>query len=349
MVVTGLPAEFPAPVSESRPSHNLPRQFTNFIGREAEISQVKLLLEKHPMVTLTGSGGVGKTRLSIQVAQEILEGYPDGIWLVELASISDPDLVSKAVSSTLGLREDSGRPIQDTLVDFLSNKQALIVLDNCEHLILACVQLVDCLLSACPQLKLLTSSREALGVAGEMPYRVPSMPFPDLRKAPELSQLLHYEAVRLFVERANTVLPGFQLTDKNARAVVQICQRLDGIPLAIELAAARMGVLTTEQLAQRLDDAFRLLTGGSRTALPRQQTLRAAIDWSHQLLSDQEQVLLRRLSVFAGGCTLEAAEAVCGVEGDRVGRNPGFISYPGQQVHRDCGKETRTRDTLSFI
>ena len=315
VVAPDLIQNFPSLRSQLGPRHNLPRQLTHFIGREAEISQVKLLLEKHPLVTLTGSGGVGKTRLSIQVAQETLEGYPDGIWMVELAPISDPNLLPKIVASTLGLREDTDCAIQDTLVDFLRNKQALIVLDNCEHLVLACVQLVDSLLSACPQLKLLASSREALGVAGEMPYRVPSMPFPDPHKMPELDKFLQYEAVRLFVERANTVLPGFQVTDKNARAVIQICQRLDGIPLAIELAAARMSMLTTEQLAQRLDSAFRLLTGGSRTALPRHQTLRATIDWSHNLLPQQERIVLRRLSVFAGGCTLEAAEAMCAAEG----------------------------------
>ncbi len=343
----GLQENFPPLATQPGPKHNLPRQLTPFIGRQAEIAQVKQLLETHPLVTLTGSGGVGKTRLSIQVAQELLAAYPDGAWLVELAPVSDPDLLPKTVASTLGLREDSQRPIQDILLDFLRPKQALLVLDNCEHLLLACAQLAGRLLAACPQLKLLASSREALGVAGELAHRVPSMPFPDPRRLPELEQLLQFEAVRLFVERANAVLPGFQVTGKNAAAVSQVCQRLDGIPLAIELAAARMGLLTTEQLAARLDNAFRLLTGGSRTALPRQQTLRATIDWSHNLLSEEERRVLRRLAVFAGGCTLEAAEAVCagqGVDPDEIlDRLSSLIGKSIVIAERKQGVETRYR------
>jgi predicted ATPase/class 3 adenylate cyclase len=347
VVAPDLQQDFPPTRTQIRPRHNLPRQLTNFIGREAEISQVKLLLEKHPLVTLTGSGGVGKSRLSIRVAQEILEGYADGIWLVELAPISDPNLLPKTVASTLGLREDAERPIQDTLVDFLRNKQMLIILDNCEHLIQACGHLVDSLLSACPQLKFLASSREALGVAGEMAYRVPSMPFPNPLRMPELEKFLQYEAVRLFVERANIVLPGFQLTDKNGVAVIQICKRLDGIPLAIELAAARMSMLTTEQLAQRLDNAFHLLTGGSRTALPRHKTLRATIDWSHNLLSEKERMVLRRLSIFAGSCTLEATEAVCAEEGiesnEVLDLLSSLVSKSILVAERKQGVETRYR------
>ncbi len=300
----GLLEDFPTP------KHNLPRQLTRFIGREKEIAQVKGLLEAHALVTLTGSGGVGKTRLAIRVAQEILEKYPDGVWLVDLAPLSDPGLLAQRLAAALGLREEAHRPIQETLVDFLRGKGALIVLDNCEHLSAACASLVDALLQACPRVKLLATSREILGVSGERPHRVPSLEFPDPYELPDLIVLQKYEAVRLFSERAQAALPGFQATAYNRLAIAQICQRLDGIPLALELAAARLNVLTTGQLAARLDDAFGLLTGGSRTALPRHQTLRATIDWSYQLLSESERILLRRLSIFAGGWRLEAAEAV---------------------------------------
>ena len=311
----GLQADFPPLASESRPSHNLPLELTAFIGREKEIAQVQLLLHQHRLVTLTGSGGVGKTRLSIQVAGEMLTEFPQGIWYVELAPISDPDLVSHSVAAVLGLREEPNRPIIETLCHFLSNRELLLVLDNCEHLLAACAQLADALLRNAPKLRILISSREALGIAGEHPFRVPSLSLPDPKQMPPLEALQRYEAVQLFTERAGAVLPSFQVTAHNARAVAQICQRLDGIPLALELAAARLNMLTAEQLDSRLDHAFRLLTGGSRTALPRQQTLRAAIDWSYKLLSTSEQVLLRRLAVFAGGSTLEAAEAVCAGDG----------------------------------
>jgi len=234
---------------------------------------------------------------------------------VGLAPISDPALVARTVARELGLLEEARQRIEDTLLVFLRGRQLLLVLDNCEHLIEACVRLADLLLHACPKLKLLASSREALGVEGETAYRVPSLPTPDPQQAGSLEAVQDSEAVKLFVERARSVLPSFHVTPQNAATSAQICQRLDGIPLAIELAAARLNMLTTEQLAHRLDQAFRLLTGGSRTALPRQQTLRATIDWSYQLLAEPERVLLRRLSVFAGGCLLEAVEEVCSGDG----------------------------------
>ncbi len=305
------PDGFPTAVLPPSPQHNLPRQLTRFIGREKDIAQIMVLVEDHALVTLTGSGGVGKTRLALQVAEEILARYPDGVWLAELAPNSDPGLLAQTVAAALGLREEANHPFHETLVDFLRSKQALIVLDNCEQLSEACARLAETLLHACPRVKLLASSRELLGVSGEMPYRVPSLDFPDPRALPDVSALQDYEAVRLFVERAQAALPGFQVTPQNSTAIAQICQRLDGIPLALELAAARLNVLTTEQLIARLDDAFHLLTGGSRTALPRHQTLRAAIDWSYQMLSQSEGLLLRRLSVFSGGWTLEAAEDIC--------------------------------------
>ncbi|MGH2593929.1 MAG: protein kinase domain-containing protein, partial [Anaerolineae bacterium] len=293
----------------SVPRHNLPIQLTSFIGREKEMAKIKHLLSDSHLLTLTGPGGTGKTRLALQVAADLLEAFGDGVWLVELASLSDPDLVPQTVAAVLGVREEPNHPLTKALVDYLRPKSLLLILDNCEHLIDACAQLVEALLRACPNVKILASGREALGIAGETTFRVPSLSLPDIRHLPSIEQLTQYESVRLFIDRAIAVRPEFRLTDANAPAIAQICHRLDGVPLAIELAAARVRAMTAEQIAARLDDRFRLLTGGSRTALPRQQTLRALIDWSWDLLSDAERALLRRLSVFLSGWTLEAAEA----------------------------------------
>jgi predicted ATPase/transcriptional regulator with XRE-family HTH domain/Tfp pilus assembly protein PilF len=292
--------------------HNLPVQTSSFIGREQEQRAVCSLLEHARLVTLVGPGGVGKTRLALAVAETLVETYPDGVWLVELAALSDPELVPGAVLAALGLREESGLPSLATLTSYLKGKGFLLVLDNCEHLVAACAALADTLLRGHPQVLILATSREGLGVAGESLYRVPSLSVPSPRHLPSVELVPAYEAARLFVARAQARGTGFTLTTQNAPAVVQICARLDGIPLAIELAAARVGALPVEVIATRLDDAFRLLTGGPRTALPRQQTLRAALDWSHDLLSLPEQVLLRRLAVFADGWPLEAAEQVIG-------------------------------------
>ena len=291
--------------------HNLPVQLTSFIGREKEIAEVKRLLNEKRLVTITGAGGTGKTRLSLQVATDLLEAFPNGVWLVELAPLPEPALVPQAVATALGVREQRGRSVQDALTDFLREKDLLLILDNCEHMVDACATLADSLLHVCPGLKILSSSREALGIAGEVPFYLPSLSTPDIQHLPPTQTLLQYEAMRLFIERATTALATFTVTDYNAPALAQICHRLDGIPLAIELAAARVRMLSAEQIAARLDDCFHLLTGGSRTALPRLQTLRAMIDWSYNLLSTSERTLLRCLSVFAGGWTLEAAEAVC--------------------------------------
>ncbi|MCA1554440.1 MAG: adenylate/guanylate cyclase domain-containing protein, partial [Chloroflexi bacterium] len=273
--------------------------------------KLKQLLTTTRLLTLTGSGGTGKTRLSLQVAAEVLDTYADGVWLVELAPLTDPALVPQTVASVLHVRAEAGRSITATLSDYLCDKQLLLILDNCEHLIEACAQFADAVLHASRETRILASSREALGIAGELAYRVPSLQLPISNAQLPIEELTRYESVRLFVERATFALPTFTVTHANAPAVAQICQRLDGIPLAIELAAARMKALSVEQVAARLDDRFRLLTGGSRTALPRQQTLRATMDWSYALVSEAERVLLRRLSVFAGGWTLEAAESVC--------------------------------------
>jgi predicted ATPase/transcriptional regulator with XRE-family HTH domain len=290
---------------------DLPVPMTSFIGRARELAAVKQRFSSARLLTLTGPGGCGKTRLALQAAAELADKFADGVCFVELAPLGDPRLVPQSVASALGVREEPTRPLPVTLIDTLHRRQLLLVLDNCEHLIAACAELAHILLSACPQLHVLATSREVLGVAGEMAWRVPPLASPDPQRPVPVEHLLQYEAVQLFVERARTVQPTFTVTERNAAAVAQVCHRLDGIPLAIELAAARVKVLTVEQIAARLDDRFRLLTGGSRIALPRQQTLQAAIDWSYDLLSEPERRLWRRLSVFAGGWTLEAAEAVC--------------------------------------
>jgi predicted ATPase len=311
LVIPDLPADFPPIKTLDAFRHNLPIQLTSFIGREKVIAEIKQALEGHHLVTLTGSGGAGKTRLSLQVAADLLDQFPDGVWFVELAPITDPDLIPQTILTATGMQAQTGRTALETLTDFLREKTALLILDNCEHLLETCAVLADGLLHAAANLKILSSSREALGVRGEQAWHVPSLSIPDLKALPALEQLSQFESVRLFIERAMLVRSHFMLTNENARAVAQICFRLDGIPLAIELAAARVEALKVEQIAERLIDRFRLLTGGSRTALPRQQTLRAMVDWSYDLLSENEQILLRRASVFSGGCTLEAVEQVC--------------------------------------
>jgi predicted ATPase/class 3 adenylate cyclase len=319
--IAGLPSSFPSLKTLASFLNNLPAQLTTFIGREEEIAEIKKELASHRLVTLTGPGGIGKTRLSVQVAVHLLETFSDGVWFVELAPLTDPDLIPQTIHTTLGLVEPSGKNILQMLMDFLRDKKTLLILDNCEHLVEACAQLTHTLLSHSLSLKILASSREALGVAGELAWPVPSLSLPDPKKIPELEQMTQYEAVHLFLDRASLANPHFLMTEDNAPAIAQICYRLDGIPLAIELAAARVRGLSVEQIASRLDDRFHLLTSGARTVLPRHQTLHALIDWSHDLLSESESALLRRLSVFTGGWTLEAAESVCagdGLESDQI-------------------------------
>ncbi len=306
-----LPSDFPPLRSLQGLAHNLPLQLTSFIGREREIEEVKRLLARTRLLTLTGVGGAGKTRLALQVAAEVLEDYADGVWLIELGPLADPELVAQTVASALGLREQPGRSIEETLTDHLRSRSCLLIVDNCEHVLDACARLSDELLRSCPELKVLGSSREGLGIAGETTYHVLSLSVPEVTDEVTSASVTRYESIRLFCDRAESHRPSFQITDANAGAVAQICRRLDGIPLAIELAAARVRAMPVEQIAERLDDRFRLLTGGSRAALPRQRTLQALIDWSYDLLDERERTLLRRLSVFAGGWTLEAAEAVC--------------------------------------
>ncbi len=307
-----LPTDFPPLRSLGAHPHNLPIPLTSFVGRAREIAEVKALLLQDRLVTLTGSGGAGKTRFALQMAADLVENYPDGVWLAELAPIADPALVAKTVASALGVPEQPGRDMTETLIDALRPKSLMLVLDNCEHLVAASRALVAAVLRACPQARILATSREGLGVPGEVLWRVPSLSVPqDIRQLPAIKDLVLHDAVRLFVDRAVATTPGFAVTIQNAPAVAQVCQRLDGIPLAIELAAARIKVLAVEQIAARLNDRFRLLTGGSPIALPRHQTLRAAMDWSYDLLSQKERAVLRRLSVFADGWPLEAAQIVC--------------------------------------
>jgi non-specific serine/threonine protein kinase len=298
--------------------NNLPLQVNRFIGREREMTSVRELFANTRLLTLTGAGGSGKTRLALQIATDLLGEFAHGVWWVELAALSDPMLVPQTVASAVGITERSGCTVTEALSDALRPKQLLLVLDNCEHLLAACAQLIETLLCTCSQLRVLATSREALTIPGETIWLVLPLRVPDTYQPPPIEGLLTYEAVQLFVERARSHLPAFTLTPENAAAVVQVCRRLDGMPLAIELAAARIRVLSAEQIVARLDDAYRLLTGGSRSALPRQQTLRAAMDWSYYLLSAQEQAFFRRLSVFAGSFSLEAAEAICAGEPGKV-------------------------------
>jgi predicted ATPase/class 3 adenylate cyclase len=321
LVAPDLRQDFPALQSLNAIPNNLPMQLTSFIGREREIAEVRQELTEHRLVTLTGSGGTGKTRLALQIAAEVLDHFEHGVWFVELAPLVDPDLIPRSILSVMSVSEQSGKTPLEILQEYLHDKKTLIVLDNCEHLIEASAKVANTLLNGAPHLKVLASSREALGVKGEVSYHVPSLSLPDPKQLPTIEQLSQYEAVRLFIDRALLVAPHFDVTQVNAPAIAQICYRLDGIPLAIELAAARVKMMSVEQISRRLDDRFRLLTGGARTALPRQQTLRALIDWSYAILSENERLLLRRLSVFAGGWTLEAAEEVCtgdGIKPDEV-------------------------------
>ena len=318
LIAPGLPDDFPPLNSPATRPNNLPAVLTPFIGRERELREVSDLLDNSRLLTLTGPGGTGKTRLAQQVAVERLDAYADGAWLVELAPLADPGLLVSAIGGTLRVIEQPGRSLAAAVLDYLRHKRLLLILDNCEHLIEACARQADELLRAAPGLTILATSREMLGVAGETAYRVPSLALPEAGVA-TLDEFRRSEAVQLFVARAAAVQPGFALTAENATAIADICRRLDGIPLAIELAAARTRALGVTDIAARLDDRFRLLTGGSRAALPRQQTLRALVDWSWDLLPAAERKLLRRLSVFTGGWTLEDAEAVCADPSGEVG------------------------------
>jgi predicted ATPase/class 3 adenylate cyclase len=285
--------------AKSVAAHNLPSQFTSFVGRGLQLAAVRKLLAESRLVTFTGAGGVGKTRLAVQVADQLADEFSDGVWYVDLAPITDPELVPVTAARALGLPDQPGRSTMDTLLRFVRDRQMLVVLDNCEHLLDACAELAVAVLGGAPGLTLLATSREPIGMAGEATWRVPSLSLAD-------------EAIELFADRARLARPDVNLSDSNAAVVADICTRLDGVPLAIELAAARVRALSLVEILDSLHDRFRLLTGGSRTAVRRQQTLRASVDWSHALLTEPERVLFRRLAVFYGGFDLDAAQAVAG-------------------------------------
>lgn len=334
---------------------NLPASFSSFVGREREIREIQELLLSNRLVTLTGPGGCGKTRLSIKIAQELSGEFEHGVWLVELASISDPTLVPQIIAAALNVREKSGRELMDLLIDSLSARTVLLVIDNCEHLILACARVAEMLLQNCPDLKILATSREALGLTGEIAWIVPPLSLPEQQpwtNPVSAQDAVHFyaesESVQLFVNRAKAISPDFTLNSENGSWVAEICRRLDGMPLAIELAAARVRSLTVQEIAQRLDDRFNLLTGGSRTGHPRQQTLAATLEWSYALLSEKEQKVLQRLSVFAGGATMEAAEAVCTGDGVEVAEVLDLLSYLVDKslVTTDISEQGETRYCL---
>jgi predicted ATPase/class 3 adenylate cyclase len=309
VVAPGLRTAFPAPRTLTAMPNNFPLQVTEFVGRVDDLEGVRADLEKGRLVTLTGAGGVGKTRLALEVCADVLEQFSAGAWLVDLASVSDQALVGTVAASALGIREQPPRPITDTLVDYLIPRCTLILLDNCEHLIDACAEFAERLLTRCPEVKILATSREALNVTGEHCWRLRSLAVPAFDASTEA--IAAAESVRLFEQRTRAVDPAFAIDAGNAATVAHICRRLDGVALALELAASRARTMAIGEIAERLDDRFRLLTGGSRTSLPRQRTLEAAVGWSYELLSSAERQLLARLSVFAGGFTVATAQAVC--------------------------------------
>lgn len=306
----GLREHFPALRSLETTPNNLPQQLTEFIGREHEVEEVRRQLGSTRLLTIVGTGGLGKSRLALQVAADVLDEYPDGVWLVELASLSQERVALQAVASVLGVREDSGRPVQDSLLEVVRDRRLLLVLDNCEHLAQACAELARRLLQGASGVTILATSRERLAIAGERAYPLAPLATPLPSTQPDPDAMMQFASVRLFIARAELAHPGFALTAQNAAAVTEICHRLDGIPLALELAAARVRAMAVDRIAGRLHDRFRLLTGTDRTALPRQKTLRALIDWSYDLLGADEQRLFRGLALFPGGFTLEAVEAI---------------------------------------
>jgi predicted ATPase/class 3 adenylate cyclase len=311
-----LAPDFPPLASLDNPElpNNLPGQLSAFVGREREVPEVRALVGSSRLVTLTGAGGCGKTRLALQAAAELLGEARDGVWFVDLAPLTRPEQIPDAVAAALGLTDPGGQPLLESLTESLREQDTLVLLDNCEHLIDDAAKLCGQLVRDCPRLRILATSREPLGLDGEHVYRVPSLSLPpaDVEAVDEVAAA---DAVRLFVDRAQAHYSGFVLDEQAAPLVASVCRRLDGIPLALELAAARLSSMSIQQVSQRLDQRFRLLTGGSRNAMPRQQTLQAAVDWSFSLLSQSEREVLRRLSVFAGGFELEAAEAVCAAGG----------------------------------
>jgi predicted ATPase/DNA-binding SARP family transcriptional activator len=304
------PVQVEKPVESAFPSHNLPLQISSFIGREKEQKAIKKLIARNRLVTLVGTGGIGKTSLAVQMGRNLLKDYPDGVWFIALDALSDPALVPQTVAAIFDIRERSDKAILELLSHALNLKNALLIFDNSEHLLDACAQLITALLQTCPKLNILATSREALGISGEAIYPLPSLSIPE-REKDSLEELGEYEAVRMFAERAALVQSAFVLTNENARTVAEICRKVDGVPLAIELAAARVNILQVGEILQQLEKSFQVLANQSRTSSPRHQTLQASMDWSWGLLDERERGFLQQLSIFAGGWTLEAAQAVC--------------------------------------
>ncbi|HXW51756.1 MAG TPA: adenylate/guanylate cyclase domain-containing protein [Candidatus Acidoferrales bacterium] len=313
--IENLPSIFPQLHSLDEFPNNLSVQTTSFRGREQDLEEAKVLLGQHHVLTLTGSGGVGKTRLAVQVGAELLDQFPDGVWFADMAPITDPELVSSVVASALSIEQVQGKRVDELIPQRLKRKKLLLIIDNCEHLLGAVAVLVDAIQRNAPDVRTLCTSRQALGIAGEIAHRLPSLSVPEASPTLTADEAIHHGSIAVFVDRARSADTRFALTDDNAPIVAEICRHLDGIPLAIELAAARVKVLSIPNLAQRLNERFKILTGGSRTALPRQKTLSALIDWSYDLLTPQEQTLFQRLGIFAGGFGLDAATKVCGGKG----------------------------------
>lgn len=334
----------PAQVIRARetisPKHNLPSQLSSFIGREKEQTEIINLIAQNRLVTLMGTGGIGKTSLALQVGQKLLNEYPNGIWFIALDSLADPTLVPQTVAAVFDIRESNDRSIIELLINKLCEKTTLLILDNCEHIVDACAQLATTLLSNCSKLKILATSREVLNVTGEATYRTPSLSIPEQDEM-SLQKLTEYESIRLFTERAALASSSFTLTEENAQAVIDICRKVDGIPLAIELAAARVNILQVSEILNQLQGSFALLSTDNRTASLRQQTLQASVDWSWGLLNAAEQAFMRQLSVFAGGWTLESAEAVC--DGDVLSLTQTLVKKSLIVVNQEAGRMTRYR------
>jgi predicted ATPase/DNA-binding SARP family transcriptional activator len=322
------------------PKHNLPSQLSSFIGREKEQTEIMNLLAKNRLVTLLGTGGIGKTSLALQVGHKLLNEYPNGIWFIALDSLSDPNLVPQTVAAVFEIRESSDRSVNELLINRLHEKTTLLILDNCEHVVEACAKFATTLLSNCPKLKILATSREVLNISGEATYRTPSLSIPEQDEA-SLENLTEYESILLFTERAALASSSFTLTEENARAVIDICRKVDGIPLAIELAAARVNMLQVSEILNQLQGSFALLSTDNRTASLRQQTLQASVDWSWGLLDEAEQTFMRQLSVFAGGWTLESAAAVC--DGDVLSLTQALVKKSLIVVDQGSGRTTRYR------
>jgi predicted ATPase/DNA-binding XRE family transcriptional regulator len=336
---SGYPQKTQSPSSYLEQKTNLPIPLTSFVGRERDVERIQQRLRRHRLVTLTGVGGIGKTRLAQQVGRQVLEEYSNGAWFVELASLNDPTLVSQTVATLLSIQPQSDRPIIDILIQLLRAKTTLLILDNCEHLLDACAQLADTLLKNCPNLKILATSREALGVSGEALFIVPPLRLPDVQQIEVSKKFGDYESMRLFEERAQLIQMDFALTMENASSIAQICRRLDGIPLAIELAAARITILQIEEILKQLNVCFSVLASNSRTELPQHQTLRASMDWSWNLLTKKEQIFMRQLSIFAGGWTLNSAQTV--YEGDVLDLTSALVKKSLMMIDQKSEGETR--------